>query len=282
MKKRGLGRGLDALLPDTDENLVKVQEISLSLIDRNKKQPRRRFDEEALKALSESIKTSGVLSPLLVVEDNGRYRIVAGERRFRASSLAGLQTVPCIVRDLNKQQEMEASLIENLQREDLNAIEEASAIKLLMEECAYTQEMAAQRLSKSRSAVANTLRLLQLDDNMQKAVIEEKISAGHARVLVGIDDKTKREFLFEKTMRENLSVRALEKLSKTFEVPQAKIKKEKVILPELSDMQERLRLAVGVKTMLVGNEKKGKFVFQYQNKDELDLIYAALEVLESK
>lgn len=284
MKKMGLGRGLDALLPDSDLDAASVTQIPLNEIDRNPAQPRRKFDEEALNALSESIRSSGVLSPLLVVEAAGRYRIVAGERRFRAAKLAGLETVPCIVRDLTRQQEMEAALIENLQREDLNAIEEATAIRALMDQCGYTQENAAKRLGKSRPAVANLLRILSLEDDMRQAVADGVISAGHARVLVGIEDRARRRALFEKTRTEALSVRALETLAaQPAPVPSpVGQKKMRVLAPELSDMQERLQSAVGVRTTLTGNGKKGRVVLNYSNEDELELIYSALEVLEKR
>jgi ParB family chromosome partitioning protein len=284
MKKMGLGRGLDALLPDSDLDAASVTQIPLNEIDRNPAQPRRKFDEEALNALSESIRSSGVLSPLLVVEAAGRYRIVAGERRFRAAKLAGLETVPCIVRDLTRQQEMEAALIENLQREDLNAIEEATAIRALMDQCGYTQENAAKRLGKSRPAVANLLRILSLEDDMRQAVADGVISAGHARVLVGIEDRARRRALFEKTRTEALSVRALETLAaQPAPVPSpVGQKKTRVLAPELSDMQERLQSAVGVRTTLTGNGKKGRVVLNYSNEDELELIYSALEVLEKR
>lgn len=186
MKRSGLGRGLDVLLPQNDELFqTVVQEIAIDDIDPNTAQPRKDFDKEALEQLAESIRSAGVLSPILVVQDGMRYRIVAGERRYRASRLAGLSTVPCIVRDLTNEQQMEAALIENLQRQDLNPIEEASAIRSLMDECGYTQEQAAQKLGKSRPAIANTLRLLTLPKQVLTLVQSGELSAGHARVLAG-------------------------------------------------------------------------------------------------
>ena len=164
MKKTGLGRGLDALLPDIGGDEGGVRQIPLSQIDRNPGQPRQAFDDDSLAALSESIKSSGILQPLLVTEEEtGRYTIVAGERRFRAARLAGLSEVPCLVRDMTKEQVMEAALIENLQREDLNPVEAAEGIQALIDRCGYTQEQAAKRLGQSRPAVANTLRLLTLE-----------------------------------------------------------------------------------------------------------------------
>ncbi len=284
MKKMGLGRGLDVLLPDSETDEQRVTQLPLADIDTNPAQPRRQFDEEALRALADSIRSNGVLMPLLVVETGARYRIVAGERRFRAARLAGLETVPCIVRDMDKQQEMEAALIENLQREDLNAIEEAAAIRALMEQCGYTQEMTAKRLGKSRSAVANTLRLLSLPEEIRKSVMTGTISAGHARVLCGIEDAARQERLFRRTVAESLSVRALEALAAQPEdtSPAHKKARPHELAPELRDMQERLQSAVGVRTAMTGNGKKGRIILSYTNEDELELIYSALETLEGK
>ncbi len=284
MKKMGLGRGLDVLLPDSETDEQRVTQLPLADIDTNPAQPRRQFDEEALRALADSIRSNGVLMPLLVVETGARYRIVAGERRFRAARLADLETVPCIVRDMDKQQEMEAALIENLQREDLNAIEEAAAIRALMEQCGYTQEMTAKRLGKSRSAVANTLRLLSLPEEIRKSVMAGTISAGHARVLCGIEDAARQERLFRRTVAESLSVRALEALAAQPEDTPSAPKKARPheLAPELRDMQERLQSAVGVRTAMTGNGKKGRIVLSYTNEDELELIYSALETLEGK
>ena len=285
-KKMGLGRGLDALLPGIEEQESGVREIPVSQIDRNPRQPRRAFDEEALKSLSDSIRVSGVLTPLLVVQAGDRYRLVAGERRLRASLMAGLQTVPCVVRDFTRQQEMEATLVENLQREDLNPIEEAEGIRALMEQCGYTQEQAAERLGKSRPAVANSLRLLTLEDEITEAVRSGSLSAGHARVLAGIHDKAERLALFRKAVNEHLNVRQLELLAADLAAgvkiaPQKKV--PKALSLELRDMQERLRTAVGVKTVTIqGGDKRGKVILSYRNAEELDLIYEALETLEKR
>ena len=286
-KKMGLGRGLDALLPEIEEQDASIREISVTEIDRNPQQPRRTFDEEALKSLSDSIKQSGVLTPLLVVQDGRRYRLVAGERRLRASLMAGLQTVPCVVRDFTRQQEMEAALVENLQREDLNPIEEAQGIRALMEQCGYTQEQAAERLGKSRPAVANSLRLLSLEDEITDAVRTGALSAGHARVLAGIRDKEERKALFRKALNDHLSVRQLEMLAADLaagvKFTPSKKKAPKALSLELKDMQERLRSVIGVKNVTIqGGEKRGKVVLNYRSAEELELIYAALETLERK
>ena len=282
MKKTGLGRGLDALLPETNPLENTVSMIAITELDRNPDQPRREFDEAALQALAESIKAAGVLQPLLVVEQNGRYRIVAGERRFRAARIAGLDEVPCIVRDFTPQEQMEAALIENLQREDLNPIEEAAAMKQFMEECHYTQEQAAKRLGKSRPAVANSLRLLTLPQAIQQDVIAGRISAGHARVLAGIEDEKRQIALGQLVILEGLSVRALEKLAAQPE-PVAKPKPTPRPLPlELQDMENRMRETLGLRTVLKGNRKHGKIILQYYSEEELERLYQCLERLEGQ
>lgn len=282
MKKTGLGRGLDALLPEDNDLQNTVSMIAITELDRNPEQPRREFDEEALQALAESMKEAGVLQPLLVIERGGRYQIVAGERRFRAARLAGLTSVPCIVRDFTPQEQMEAALIENIQREDLNAIEEAAAVRQLMDRCGYTQEKAAKRLGKSRPAVANLLRLLSLPEAVKAQVTAGKLSAGHARVLAGLEDEKLQLALAERTVQEGLSVRALEKLAAQ-PAPMPREKPEPRPLPlELQDMESRLRDAFGVRTQIRGNRKHGKIILQYYNEDELERLYQCIEALEGK
>ncbi len=281
MKKMGLGRGLDALLPEDGGHGSPVSMIDITELDRNPAQPRREFDQEALQSLAESMKEAGVLQPLLVVETDGRYRIVAGERRFRAARLAGLRQVPCIVRDFTPQEQMEAALIENIQREDLNPMEEAAAIRQLMDGCHYTQEQAARRLGKSRPAVANLLRLLSLPKPVQEAVQEGKLSAGHARVLAGLENEGQQLALAEWAIRESLSVRALEKLAAKPFVPAVRPAPRPLPL-ELQDMENRLRDATGVRTQIKGNRKHGRVILQYTNEDELERIYQCMEMLEGK
>ncbi len=278
--KRGLARGLDALLPETDMP-AGTTEIAISQLDPNPDQPRRSFDAQALEALADSIRQAGVLQPLLVVENGARYRIVAGERRYRAARMAGLQSVPCIVREMSEQERMEAALIENLQREDLNPIEEAAGIRALMEECGYTQELAAKRVGRSRPAVANLLRLLQLPESIQQMVKDGELSAGHARVLAGIPDESRQLALAERAVREGMSVRELEKLAA---MPDEKPQKPapKPLPSELNDMQERLQNVLGVRTSLRGSLKKGKIILQYDSAEELEAIYEAMERLENE
>ncbi|MBQ4639666.1 MAG: ParB/RepB/Spo0J family partition protein [Clostridia bacterium] len=281
-KKSALGRGLDVLLPDVQEADSGVREIGITEIDRNPDQPRRIFDEEALQSLADSIREAGVLQPLLVVEENGRYRIVAGERRFRAARMAGLTSVPCIVRSFSFQEQMEAALIENIQREDLNAIEEARAIRSLMENCGYTQEQAAGKLGKSRPAVANLLRLLNLPEAVQQMVIDGTLSAGHARVLAGVAGIHQQMMLAEKTAAEGLSVRALEKLAAIPEKPVKEPPAPKPLPLELMDMENRLRDVFGVRTQIKGSTKKGKIILEYYNADELEKVYQLMEMLENQ
>ncbi len=282
MKKTGLGRGLDALLPDLEDDRPAEGQATVSIhqIDTNPDQPRRTFREESLRQLADSIRTAGILQPILVVRRGDRYRIVAGERRFRAARLAGLSEVPVIIRDLTDDQQMEIALIENLQREDLNPIEESEAIRSLMEKCGYTQEQAAQRLGRSRPAVANALRLLSLPSSIRRYVADGLISPGHARVLCGIDDEERQTALCEAVLREGLNVRALEALAAKKPVPDRGEKRDPVLSLELQDMQERLSSAFGVRTVITGNESYGRIVLQYASREELESIYDRLERLE--
>ena len=280
MKKMGLGRGLDALLPETNDLDNMVSMIEVTEIDRNPDQPRRDFDEAALQTLADSIRTAGVLQPLLVVEQNGRYRIVAGERRFRAARIAGLGTVPCIVRDFTAEEQMEAALIENVQREDLNPIEEAAAVKQFMDACHYTQEQAAKRLGKSRPALANLLRLLSLPKVVQDDVIAGRLSAGHARVLAGVEEERRQIALAQLAILEGLSVRELEKAAAQ-PTPVVKSKPVPKPLPlELQDMENRMQETFGLRTQLRGTRKRGKIILQYYSEDELERLYQCLEKLE--
>ena len=291
-KKMGLGRGLSAILPDVEEVVESVDqvsespapvpadavvELSVGDIDPNRNQPRKKFDDDALLALADSIRHNGVLSPILVARDGRRYTIIAGERRWRAARLANCPTIPAIVRDWDDVRRQEAALIENIQREDLNAIEEAQGIRRLMEECALTQEVAAERIGRSRSAVANILRLLNLPERIQNAVIEGALSAGHARVLAGIDDAELQTGLFAKTMQFGWSVRQLEAAAKNAQT-EKKEKSEPVALPiEYEELTERLRNATGLKVKLEGTQEKGKIVLQYTSEEELQRLWEWME-----
>lgn len=281
MKKTGLGRGLDVLLPETENTENNVRIIAIEEIDRNPGQPRREFDEEALHSLSESIRAVGLLQPLLVVEKLGRYEIVAGERRFRAARMAGLSEVPCIVRDFSASEQMEAALIENMQRADLNPIEEAAGIRQLMDDCHYTQEQAAVRLGKSRSAVANSLRLLNLSPLVQAYICEGRLSAGHARVLAGLSSVAQQEAAAALVLQSGMSVRQLEQYVAKPAV-QPVLKPRPLSLPlELKDMETRLQGALGVRTRIQGSASRGKIILQYEHEEELERIYKIMEQLEN-
>ena len=288
-KKKGLGRGLDALLPEADELLPNVvQEIPVGDIDPNTEQPRRSFPEEAMTQLSASVKEQGILQPLLVVEQpGGRYRIVAGERRWRAARQAGLATVPCIVRDMDMIRQMEVSLIENLQREDLNPMEEAAAIRALMQQCGYTQETVAARLSKSRPVIANLLRLLTLPKEVAQMVREGQLSAGHARVLAGLDREEDKIALARETLAKGYSVRQLEQLAALRREAEShgqaahKVKNARPLPPELKELEGRVRETLGMRATLTGNARKGKIVLQYYSQEELERLYEVLEKLDT-
>ena len=288
-KKKGLGRGLDALLPEADELLPNVvQEIPVGDIDPNTEQPRRSFPEEAMTQLSASVKEQGILQPLLVVEQpGGRYRIVAGERRWRAARQAGLATVPCMVRDMDMIRQMEVSLIENLQREDLNPMEEAAAIRALMQQCGYTQETVAARLSKSRPVIANLLRLLTLPKEVAQMVREGLLSAGHARVLAGLDREEDKVALARETLAKGYSVRQLEQLVSLRREAEShgqaahKVKNARPLPPELKELEGRVRETLGMRATLSGNAKKGKIVLQYYSQEELERLYEVLEKLDT-
>ena len=282
-KSHGLGRGLDVLLPETDVTMSGGQEIAIGEIDPNPDQPRRVFQEEAIAQLAQSIKDQGGLQPILVVPgEHGRYRIVAGERRWRAARMAGLETVPCVVRDLDIVQQMEIALIENLQREDLNPIEVAQGIKSLMQHCGYTQEAVASRLSKSRPAVANLLRLLTLPEEIMGMVQEGVLSAGHARVLAGLEDDKVKLALAKQSVESGWSVRQLEAAAAALkeEKPQKAKPMPKPLPIELSELENRVRETLGIRATLTGSAKKGKIVLQYYSQEELEHLSDLLGRLE--
>ena len=273
MAKHGLGRGLDILLPQTEttEDAL-IREIPIADIDPNLSQPRKTFDAEALSQLADSIRQKGLLQPILVVAQGARYRIIAGERRYRASRQAGLQTIPCLIRDFNESEQLEAALIENIQREDLNPIEEAQAIQSLMDHFDYTQEEAAKRLNKSRPAITNQLRLLSLPDAVQNMLLSGDLTAGHARVLAGVSPESRQLELAHLCVLNGYPVRKLEALAKA--KPSASTASHTRPLPvELAGFKDSLREAIGVKTDLVGNENKGKIVFSYSSNSELEHLY---------
>ena len=283
-KTHGLGRGLDSLFPGAEEWGTSIQEIPIGELDPNPDQPRRTFDDESIAQLADSIRDQGVLQPLLVVPSaGGRYRIIAGERRYRAGRLADMETLPCIVKDIDVIRQMEIALIENLQREDLNPMEAAKGIQALMKQCGYTQEKVSARLGKSRPAVANLLRLLTLPEEITEMVRDGRLSAGHARVLAGLADRDMQLALGRKTAEEGLSVRALEQLASVSKAAKPKKKRAKPALsPELGELQDKILRKTGLKSTLTDSIKKGKIVLQYTSREELERLNDALDMISDQ
>lgn len=321
-KKSGLGRGLDALFPSkntsgTSENIKTAAEkpkaavktvqalpggdrakqiesdakkqmknaevlVKISSVEPNREQPRKQFNEERLQELCESIKQYGILQPLLVSDKKDYYEIVAGERRWRAAKLAGIKEVPVIIKEFTDQEIVEVSLIENIQREDLNPIEEALAYKRLMEEFHLKQEDIAEKVVRSRTAVANSVRLLKLDERVQQLLIEDKISAGHARTLLSLPDGDTQFSVAERIVEEKLSVREIERLVKSILEPQTQ-KKEKPFGTSAEDaiyenLEEKMKNIIGTKVFIHRKRKdKGKIEIEYYSKDDLERIIDLFE-----
>lgn len=288
-RKGGLGKGLDSLIADkvgtSNEKTDAKNEVMVNInkVEPNKEQPRKNFDEDALLELSESIKQFGVLQPLLVVDRKDYYEIIAGERRWRAAKMAGLKKVPVIIKDLTEQEIVEISLIENIQRENLNPIEEAIAYKRLLNEFNLKQDEVAERVSKSRTAVTNSMRLLKLCDKVQQMVIDDMISTGHARALLGITDEEKQYILAQKIFDEKISVRDIEKLVKKMQkqknAPAKEVNPEKKKLDAVyQEAEEKMKTILGTKVII--NQKdsmKGKIEIEYYSPDELTRIYELIE-----
>ncbi|MDE6302454.1 MAG: ParB/RepB/Spo0J family partition protein [Clostridia bacterium] len=290
--KGGLGRGMNALFRDNTENIkVEVneefptQEIDINLIDRNPDQPRKTFDEESLRSMANSISLYGVLQPILLVKsENDRYLIIAGERRFRASLLAGLKKIPAIVKNLSPQEIQEISLIDNLHRENLNAIEAAEGIRELMENHGLTQEEVAVRIGKSRPYVTNTLRLLQLPSEVMEMVKSGKLSPGHARTILTVDNKEKLIEFAKLACEEDISVRDLERMVQNYFSNNAQNtaqKRKKEPLPlELKAFVSDMKRLFGTKVNLVRNGSKGRITIDYFNNDDLERIHAIISLME--
>lgn len=301
--KKGLGKGLDSLIadkvstkPETKKEKEKKPEsehpadavmMDINKVEPNREQPRKKFDEDALLELAESIKQFGVLQPLLVQERDNYYEIIAGERRWRAAKLAGIKEIPVIIKKLTEQEIMEISLIENIQREDLNPIEEALAYKRLLTEFHLKQDEVAERVSKSRTAVTNAMRLLKLNEKVQQMVIDEMLTTGHARALLGIEDQEKQYIVAQKIFDEKLSVRDTEKLVKNIQ-NEKKTKKEetKKIDPKLEaiyhDLEEQMKGILGTKVSIQPRDaKKGKLEIEYYSQDELDRIIDLLRTIQN-
>lgn len=274
-KKSALGKGLGALIPDAEKD-SNVFEVEVSKLFPNEDQPRKKFDEEKINALAESIKVHGVIQPIIVKREGDFYKIIAGERRWRAAKIAGLKKVPIVEKELSDREVMEISLIENIQREDLNPIEEALAYKRLMEEFQLTQEEIAERVGKSRSAIANTLRLLNLDDRVVEFINDGKLSEGHGKVIVSIEDKEKQFLIAKKVIEEDLNVRQTEKLIK--EINNKKVKKEKKIVAHYKDVEEKLQMFFGTKVKINNNKNKGKIEIEYYSEDDLQRILELLNI----
>lgn len=285
-KRGGLGKGLDTMIPpkknaaedskaSANSTEAKKAEtiVKLSKVEPNRSQPRKKFDEDALQELADSIKQFGVLQPLLVQDRKDHYEIIAGERRWRAAKLAGLKEVPVIIKDYTEQEIVEISLIENIQREDLNPIEEALAYKRLLEEFHLKQDEVAERVAKSRTAVTNSIRLLKLCDEVQQMLIDEMISAGHARALIMVENPQEQYTLAQKIFDEKLSVREVEKLVKNLH----KVPKKKKVLDDATLMaiyhehEEKLKKRLGTKvTVSSKGNGKGKIEIEFYNHDDFD------------
>jgi ParB family chromosome partitioning protein len=283
---RGLGKGLDSLIPkaDTKAESVKTTEkaedsaketlVKITMVEPNREQPRKNFDEDALQELADSIKQFGLLQPILVQDRKTYYEIIAGERRWRAAKLAGLKEVPVIIRDYTDQEIVEISLIENIQREDLNPIEEAQAYKKLLTEFNLKQDEVAERVSKSRTAVTNSMRLLKLCDEVQQMIIDDMISTGHARALISIEDPEQQYMIAQRVFDEKLSVREVEKLVKDLNKPQ---KPKKEIIEDKSldiiyqDIEEKLKQSLGTKVSISSKGNgAGKLEIEFYTHDDLD------------
>lgn len=320
VKRGGLGKGLDSMIPILDSTATKkktgrtaidkealqnaakeahkhqkekmefegkpgeqVQIVKLTKVEPSREQPRKQFDADALQELAESIKQFGVLQPLLVQRKEDYYEIIAGERRWRASKLAGLKEVPVIVKEFTEQEAVEISLIENIQREDLNPIEEAMAYKRLMEEFHLKQDAIAERVSKSRTAVTNSMRLLKLDDRVQQMLIDEMISTGHARALLALESKDAQAEAAVKVFDEKLSVRETERLVKELLNPvQKKEEKPKNQAEELvyKNLEEKIKQIIGSKVAINRRtDNKGKIEIEYYSQEELERIVELLETI---
>ena len=295
--KKGLGKGLGNLIPESDkeaqktkvvekviEKKVIVKEpaetiVKINEVEPNKNQPRRTFDEDALLELAESIKQHGVIQPLIVKKRDKYYEIIAGERRWRAAKMAGLKEIPIVIKDLSDQEIMEVALIENIQREDLNPLEEAQAYQRLIKEYNYKQDELAERVSKSRVAVTNSMRLLKLDERVQKMIIDDMISAGHARALLAITDSEKQYTIAMKVFDEKLSVRETEKLIKNLD---KQVKPKVNTTPEndfiYRDIENKLKESMGTKVIIHNKDNnKGKIEIEYYSQDDFERIVDILK-----
>lgn len=291
VKKFGLGKGLGALIPEEEavEEMSSEEKakgganmLSINLIKPNKGQPRKAFDEEKILQLSESIKEHGIIQPILLKKDGDNYRIIAGERRWRAAKAAGLKEVPVIVMDIDEKGVLEVSLIENIQRQDLNPIEEAWAFRKLIEDFSFTQEELGRRIGKSRTALANTMRLLNLDTRVQEYLIDGVITEGHGRAILGVEDKDLQCRLAQKVIDDGLTVRETEKLIadilKGKDQEKAKPEKNTEANPYIADLKNRLEEKFDTKVLISNRNNKGKIEIEYYSNDDLQRIMDLLSL----
>ena len=292
MAARGLGKGLDALIPAGDKKITKEENtkgaetvVKITKVEPNRSQPRKNFDEDALQELADSIKQFGLLQPILVQDKGEYYEIIAGERRWRAAKLAGLKEVPVIIRNYSSQEIVEISLIENIQREDLNPIEEAQAYKRLLTEFNLKQDEVAERVSKSRTAVTNSMRLLKLCDGVQQMIIDDMLSTGHARALIPIEDPELQLQLAQRIFDEKLSVREVEKLVKSILKPaEEKPKKEEIpqsLMYIYQNIENKLKDKLSRKVAISpkGKNGSGKIEIEFYSNDDLEKL---IEILQNK
>lgn len=286
MAKKGLGRGLSNLFPD-DAPVIEPEPreltyLKVSQIERNKNQPRQNFDKEKLNALADSIREHGLIQPIVVTKgENDLYTIVAGERRWRAAKIAGLTKVQVIIKDYSSEEKAQIALIENLQREDLNPIEEALGYKSLMDEFNLTQEIISQKIGKSRSAIANSLRLLTLEDSIRKLLISGEISSGHARAILSLTDTKLRLALTKRIIEDNLNVRQAEAIARQLQNSQKEKPEKKEKTPyqiELDALCQRLSSGMGTKVHISHTGKKGKIEIEYYDNDDLDRILSYFDI----
>jgi ParB family chromosome partitioning protein len=271
--KTALGKGLDALLPEKGEEVIK---IDIARILPDEYQPRKIFKDDALKELSASIQEKGVLQPVIVSRiGDGTFRLIAGERRWRAAALAGLKHIPALIKNVSSQDAIEIALIENIQREDLNAIETAGAFNRLIKEFNLTQEELSQRVGKDRATIANYLRILKLPDEVKSLISSDSLSIGHAKALLTLENKQKQLTASKEIIKKGLSVREAEVLCKRLSQP-TKPTKEKIKLPEVADLENRLKQSLGTKVKINHKEKSGKIEIEYYSLEELDRL---LEIL---
>ncbi|MCX7951217.1 MAG: ParB/RepB/Spo0J family partition protein [Clostridiales bacterium] len=273
-KKSALGKGLGALIPDKEEVQVNegIKEVDINEISPNEEQPRKSFDLEKIEQLAQSIKEHGIIQPILVKREGEYYRIIAGERRWRAARLAGLKKVPIIEKELSDKETMEISLIENIQREDLNPIEEALAYKKLINEFGLTQEELSKRVGKSRPAITNSMRLLTLDNRVIDMILNQDITEGHGKIIAGIDDKDLQYEVAIKVVNDGLNVRQTEKLIQS--LGNKKTEKQKTESKDIyiKDIEERLKSVLGTKVSINKGRKKGKIEIEYYSDDDLQRI----------